>query len=90
EFVDEGVPVNEPRIGDEEDDMQKAMEEGLKDVHAAHQGPLPLVVIREPESGKFQPLPERDKSDYDVSLEINPEAQDEGQAGPNPGKQVKG
>ncbi|GJW18524.1 E-beta-farnesene synthase [Tanacetum coccineum] len=56
EFVDEGVPVNEPRFGDEEADLQKAVEESLKDVHAAHQGPLPPVVIREPESGKFQPL----------------------------------
>ncbi|GJW74767.1 hypothetical protein Tco_0134137 [Tanacetum coccineum] len=153
EFVDEGVPVNEPRFGDEEADMQKAVEESLKDVHAAHQGPLPPVVIREPESGKFQPLPEvqgkgkekvgeeqaaqvllnlqtpkkkspadqfifqrrtpaptepsgheessslyaelgltdsETESDDDVSPEINPEAQDEGQAGPNPGKQVEG
>ncbi|GJR99736.1 hypothetical protein Tco_0316245 [Tanacetum coccineum] len=57
EFVDEGVLVNEPRFGDEEADMQKAVEESLKDVHAAHQGPLPPVVIIEPESGKFQPLP---------------------------------
>ncbi|GJY79798.1 hypothetical protein Tco_0485599 [Tanacetum coccineum] len=139
--------VNEPRFGDEEADMQKAVEESLKDVHAAHQGPLPPVVIREPESGKFQPLPEvqgkgkekvgeeqaaqvllnlqtpmkkspadqfifqrrtpaptepsgheessslyaelgltdsETESDDDVSPEINPEAQDEGQAGPNP------
>ncbi|GJR96287.1 retrovirus-related pol polyprotein from transposon TNT 1-94 [Tanacetum coccineum] len=153
EFVDEGVPVNEPRFGDEEADMQMAVEESLKDVHAAHQGPLPPVVIREPESGKFQPLPEvqgkgkekvgeeqaaqvllnlltpkkkspadqfifqrrtppptepsgheessslyaelgltdsETESDDDVSPEINPEAQDEGQAGPNPGKQVEG
>ncbi|GJS15047.1 hypothetical protein Tco_0409519 [Tanacetum coccineum] len=58
EFVDEGVPVNEPRFGDEEADLQKAVEECLKDVHAAHQGPLPPVVIKEPESGKFQHLPE--------------------------------
>ncbi|GJV29198.1 hypothetical protein Tco_1385646 [Tanacetum coccineum] len=153
EFVDEGVPVNEPWFGDEEVDMQKAVEESLKDVHAAHQGPLPPVVIREPESGKFLPLPEvqgkgkekvgeeqvvqvllnlqtpkkkspddqfifqrrtptptepsgheessslyvevgltdsETESDDDVSPEINPEAQDEGQAGPNPGKQVEG
>ncbi|GKE67303.1 hypothetical protein Tco_1521464 [Tanacetum coccineum] len=95
-----GVPVNEPRFGDEEADMQKVVEESLKDVHAAHQGPLPPVVIREPESGKFQPLPEvqgkgkekvgltdsETESDDDVPLEINLEAQDEGQAGPNPGK----
>ncbi|GJW00915.1 retrovirus-related pol polyprotein from transposon TNT 1-94 [Tanacetum coccineum] len=58
EFVDEGVPVNDPRFGDEEANLQKAVEESLKDVHATNQGPLPLVVIREPESGKFQPLPE--------------------------------
>ncbi|GJW14889.1 E-beta-farnesene synthase [Tanacetum coccineum] len=61
EFVDEGVPENEPRIGDEEADLQKAVEESLKEFHSARQGPLPLVVIREPESGKFQPLPETPK-----------------------------
>ncbi|GJZ72485.1 hypothetical protein Tco_0636336 [Tanacetum coccineum] len=39
--------------------MQKSsLEESLKDVHAVHQGPLPPVVTREPESGKFQLLPE--------------------------------
>ncbi|GJU89876.1 hypothetical protein Tco_1302299 [Tanacetum coccineum] len=58
EFVDEGVPENEPRLDDEEADLQKAVEASLKDVHAAHQGLLPPVVIREPESGKFQPLSE--------------------------------
>ncbi|GJX16388.1 hypothetical protein Tco_0217220 [Tanacetum coccineum] len=58
EFVDEGVPENEPRLDNEEADLKKVVEESLKDVHAAHQGPLPPVVIREPESGKFQPLPE--------------------------------
>ncbi|GJZ95671.1 histone deacetylase 14 [Tanacetum coccineum] len=57
-YLDEGVPVNDPRFGDEEADLQKAVEESLKDVHMAHQGPLPPVVIREPESRKFQPLPE--------------------------------
>ncbi|GJT50528.1 hypothetical protein Tco_0976685 [Tanacetum coccineum] len=30
EFIDEGVPMNEPRIGDEEADIQKAMEEKVK------------------------------------------------------------
>ncbi|GKA00976.1 hypothetical protein Tco_0673641 [Tanacetum coccineum] len=97
--ADEGVPVNEPRFGDEEAHMKKAVEESLKDVHAAHQGPLPPMVIREPESGKFQPLPEvqgkgkekvgeeqaaQTESNDDVSPEINPEAQDECQAGLNP------
>ncbi|GJS60293.1 hypothetical protein Tco_0655077 [Tanacetum coccineum] len=61
EFVDERVPVNEPRFGDEEVDLQKTVEESLKDVYAAHQGLFPAVVIREPESRKFQPLPETPK-----------------------------
>ncbi|GJX78975.1 retrovirus-related pol polyprotein from transposon TNT 1-94 [Tanacetum coccineum] len=58
EFVDEGVPENEPRIDDEEADLQRAVEESLKDVHATHRGPLPPVVFREPDSGRRQPLPE--------------------------------
>ncbi|GKB05703.1 E-beta-farnesene synthase, partial [Tanacetum coccineum] len=76
EFVNEGVPDNEPRIGDEEADLQKAVEESLKEFHSAHQGPLPPVVIREPESVKFQPLPEvqgkgKEKlSDEQVALDL--------------------
>ncbi|GKB45907.1 hypothetical protein Tco_0896660 [Tanacetum coccineum] len=59
EFVDEGVPADEPRFEDEEADiMQKVMEESLKDAYPAPRGPLPPVVIREPEPRKFQPLPE--------------------------------
>ncbi|GJR85623.1 reverse transcriptase domain-containing protein, partial [Tanacetum coccineum] len=53
-----GVPENEPRIDDEEADLQRAVEESLKDVHATHRGPLPPVVFREPDSGRRQPLPE--------------------------------
>ncbi|GJV55290.1 hypothetical protein Tco_1456295 [Tanacetum coccineum] len=34
----------------------KEIEESLKKVHDAHRGPLPPVVIKEPDSGKFQPL----------------------------------
>nr|GEW06392.1 reverse transcriptase domain-containing protein [Tanacetum cinerariifolium] len=34
------------------------MEESMKDAYALPKGPLPPVVIREPESGKYQPLPE--------------------------------
>ncbi|GJX34733.1 hypothetical protein Tco_0246290 [Tanacetum coccineum] len=76
EFVDEGVPENEPMIGDEKVDLQKALEESLKEFHSAHQGPLPPVVIREPKSRKFQPLPEvqekgKEKvSDEQVSLDL--------------------
>ncbi|GJX02836.1 retrovirus-related pol polyprotein from transposon TNT 1-94, partial [Tanacetum coccineum] len=51
-----GVPDKEPVYGDEEADTQRAIEESLKEVHDAHRGPLPPVVIREPDSGKFQPL----------------------------------
>ncbi|GKB13575.1 retrovirus-related pol polyprotein from transposon TNT 1-94, partial [Tanacetum coccineum] len=94
EFIDEGVPVNEPRFGDEEADLQQAVEESLKDVHAAHQGPLPSMVIREPESGKFQPLPETLKAHETESDEevpgIDAGDQDECQAGPNPGIQDEG
>ncbi|GJU20027.1 histone deacetylase 14 [Tanacetum coccineum] len=61
EFVNEGVPENEPMIGDEEVDLQKAVEESLKEFYSTRQGPLPPVMIREPESGKFQPLPETPK-----------------------------
>ncbi|GJR71195.1 E-beta-farnesene synthase [Tanacetum coccineum] len=58
EGVDEGILDKEPLYGDEEADMQRAIEESLKEVHGAHRGPLPPVVFREPDSGKFQPLPE--------------------------------
>ncbi|GJR13737.1 E-beta-farnesene synthase [Tanacetum coccineum] len=49
---------NEPRLDDEEAATQRAIEESLKEVHDAHRGPFPPVVIREPDFGKFQPLPE--------------------------------
>nr|GFA86518.1 hypothetical protein [Tanacetum cinerariifolium] len=56
ESVDEGIPEKEPRFDDEEADIQRAMKESLKSVHDAPRGPLPSVVIIEPDSGKFQPL----------------------------------
>ncbi|GJZ24359.1 hypothetical protein Tco_0561818 [Tanacetum coccineum] len=99
------APKNEPRLDDEEAYLQKAVEESLKDVHAAHQGPLPPVVIREPESGKFQPLPKvqgKGKEKVELGLTdsetesdeempgIDAGDQDEGQAGPNPGIQDEG
>ncbi|GJU39934.1 retrovirus-related pol polyprotein from transposon TNT 1-94 [Tanacetum coccineum] len=76
ELVDEGVPDKEPVYGDEEADTQRAIEESLKEVHDAHRGPLPPVVIREPDSGKFQPLPDvqgkgKEKvSDEQVALDL--------------------
>ncbi|GKA54173.1 hypothetical protein Tco_0753122 [Tanacetum coccineum] len=56
EFVDEGVPDKEPVYGDKEADTQRVIEERLKEVHDAHRGLLPPVMIREPDSVKCQPL----------------------------------
>nr|GFA18386.1 hypothetical protein [Tanacetum cinerariifolium] len=110
ESVDEGSLEKEPRFDDEEADIQRAVEESLKSVHDAPQSSLPPVVIREPNSGKFQPLPKvqgkgKEKvsdeqvarltdsdieSDKEVPLVVEVEAQDEGQAGPNPGVLTEG
>nr|GEZ97949.1 histone deacetylase 14 [Tanacetum cinerariifolium] len=54
----EEVPAEEPQVADEDVDFQKAVEESMKDAYALPRGPLPPVVIREPELGKYQPLPE--------------------------------
>nr|GEY75086.1 hypothetical protein [Tanacetum cinerariifolium] len=54
----EEVPAEEPQVADEDVDYQKAVEEIMKDAYALPKGPLLPVVIREPESGKYQPLPE--------------------------------
>ncbi|GKF94359.1 hypothetical protein Tco_0284059, partial [Tanacetum coccineum] len=59
EFVDEGIPADEPKFEDEEVNIiQKVMEESLKDAYPAPRGPLPPVVIREPKPRKYEPLPE--------------------------------
>ncbi|GJV85309.1 copia protein [Tanacetum coccineum] len=59
EFVDEGVPEKEPACGDEEENLQQALELSLKDQEERTQGPARPVVFREPDSGRFQWLPER-------------------------------
>ncbi|GKE07664.1 hypothetical protein Tco_1399682 [Tanacetum coccineum] len=57
--ADEGVLADKPRFEDEEADiMQKVMEESLKDAYPTPRGPLPPVVIKEPEPRKLQPLQE--------------------------------
>nr|GEV39433.1 hypothetical protein [Tanacetum cinerariifolium] len=61
ESVDEGIPEKEPRFDVEEADVQRALEESLKSVYDAPRGLLPPMVIRETESGKYQPLPETPK-----------------------------
>ncbi|GJT80948.1 E-beta-farnesene synthase [Tanacetum coccineum] len=55
---DEGVPVEEPAHDDEEADLQRALELSLKEQGEQTQGPARPVVLREPDSEKFQPLPE--------------------------------
>ncbi|GKE20819.1 hypothetical protein Tco_1432331, partial [Tanacetum coccineum] len=105
EFADEGVPDKEPMYGDEEADTQRAIEASLKEIHDAPQGPLPPVVIREPDSGKFQPLPDvqgkgKEKiSDEQVALDLltlqtpkkkSPTESDEEVPGTDAGDQDKG
>nr|GEY95703.1 hypothetical protein [Tanacetum cinerariifolium] len=83
---------------DEDADFQKAVEESMKDAYALPKGPLPPVVIREPESGKYQPLPEvpgKGKAKVEEESEkivhgVEKGSQDEGQAGPDPNAQAKG
>nr|GEW93600.1 retrovirus-related Pol polyprotein from transposon TNT 1-94 [Tanacetum cinerariifolium] len=56
ESVDEGILGKVPRFDDEEADIQRAVEASLKSVYDAPRGPLPPVVIREPDFGKYEPL----------------------------------
>nr|GEV81546.1 hypothetical protein [Tanacetum cinerariifolium] len=53
ESVAKDVHAKEPQVNA---DMQRALEESLKSMYDVPWGPLPPVVIREPESGKYQPL----------------------------------
>nr|GFB37549.1 hypothetical protein [Tanacetum cinerariifolium] len=84
EFVDEGVPVNELAYLDEEAYIQRALELSLKEQEEHTQGPARLMVIRETESRKFQPLPKRRTSmiigpsgdDKSPSLDAEPELAD--------------
>ncbi|GKB67479.1 hypothetical protein Tco_0928891 [Tanacetum coccineum] len=59
EFVDEGVPASKPSLKDtEEEILQKVLQESLTDAYPTQRGPLPPMVFRETDIGKFQPLPE--------------------------------
>nr|GFB10207.1 hypothetical protein [Tanacetum cinerariifolium] len=78
----EGILEKEPRFDDEETDVQRALEESLKGIYDAPRSPLPPVVIREPDSGKYQLLPEvqekgKEKA-TDVSTQLHPKQMDEG------------
>nr|GEZ09009.1 histone deacetylase 14 [Tanacetum cinerariifolium] len=58
ESVAEDAPAKEPQVAAEDADLQKALEKSMKSMYDVPRGPLPPVVIWEPESGKYQPLPE--------------------------------
>ncbi|GJT23171.1 retrovirus-related pol polyprotein from transposon TNT 1-94 [Tanacetum coccineum] len=55
---DEGVPIEDPAHTDEEADLQRALELSLKEQAERTQRPARPVVLREPDSRKYQPLPE--------------------------------
>ncbi|GJU13017.1 hypothetical protein Tco_1135413 [Tanacetum coccineum] len=58
-------------------DTQRAIEESLKDAHGAHRGPLPPVVFREPDTGKYQPLPEVEGKGKEKVTPTKPSGHDE-------------
>ncbi|GJW78120.1 retrovirus-related pol polyprotein from transposon TNT 1-94 [Tanacetum coccineum] len=96
-FVDEGVPEQEPIYGDEEADIQRAVELSIKEQAERTQGPARLMVIREPDSGRIQPLPNRrtptttEPSSHAESPLLYAElGLTDSQAGPNPSIQDEG
>nr|GEV24420.1 integrase, catalytic region, zinc finger, CCHC-type, peptidase aspartic, catalytic [Tanacetum cinerariifolium] len=90
----EEVPTVEPQVSDEDAEYQKVLEESMKDAYTLPRGTLPTVVIREPESGKYQPLPEvPGKGKAKVTEEqtgSDAGAQAEDQTGSDAGAQAKG
>nr|GEY27133.1 retrovirus-related Pol polyprotein from transposon TNT 1-94 [Tanacetum cinerariifolium] len=54
--VAKDVPAMEPQVAAEDANLKKALEESMKSIYDVPRGLLPLVVIREPESEKYQPL----------------------------------
>nr|GFB67336.1 hypothetical protein [Tanacetum cinerariifolium] len=52
----EDVLVEEPAYNEEEANLQRALKLSLKEQVERTQGPASLVVIKEPNSGRFQPL----------------------------------
>nr|GFA89575.1 histone deacetylase 14 [Tanacetum cinerariifolium] len=75
----EEVPAKEPHVADEDTDYLKALEESIKDAYALPRGPLPPVVIREPDEVESEK----------IMLGAKKGGQDEGQAGPNPDAQAE-
>nr|GEU74116.1 hypothetical protein [Tanacetum cinerariifolium] len=92
EFADEGVPITEPRIDDEEADLQRGIELSLKILKQGIKGKGKEKLIDEQVEHSLLDLnTTKKKSDADQELtEINFRVQDEGHARSNPGKQDKG
>ncbi|GJZ55490.1 retrovirus-related pol polyprotein from transposon TNT 1-94 [Tanacetum coccineum] len=102
EFVDEGVPENEPKIGDEEADLQKAVEESLK--LQRKKSPTDQYIFQRHTSTQTKPTGHDESSSLYAEIRLtNSEidsdeevpgivagVQDEGQAGPNPGEHDEG
>nr|GFC62708.1 hypothetical protein [Tanacetum cinerariifolium] len=100
----EEVPAEEPQVADEDADFQKAVEESMKDAYALPKGPLPPMVIREPERvseptassfhdvSPYDVLGQSDSEEESEKIAIGVEkgSQDEGQAGPDPNAQAEG
>nr|GEV19062.1 reverse transcriptase domain-containing protein [Tanacetum cinerariifolium] len=61
ESVAKDAPAKEPQVAAEDAGLQKALDESMKSMYDVPRGPLPPVVIREPKSGKYQPLPKPKK-----------------------------
>nr|GEZ52920.1 hypothetical protein [Tanacetum cinerariifolium] len=93
----EDVPVMEPRVAAEDTDLQKALEKSMKTTYSLSRGSLLPVVIREPESGKYQPLPEvpgkgkakvtgeqSDSKEESEKVVLGADVGGQGQAGSNP------
>ncbi|GJU15865.1 retrovirus-related pol polyprotein from transposon TNT 1-94 [Tanacetum coccineum] len=90
---DEGVLVEEPAYNEDDANLQRDLELSLMEQGEQTQGPTHPVVIREPESRRIQPLPEASKinaRNQEGRAGPKPGKQDEGQAGPNPGIQDEG
>nr|GFA86843.1 hypothetical protein [Tanacetum cinerariifolium] len=97
ETVAEDVPEKEPQVDDEEADVRRALEECMKSMYDVPRGPLPPVVIKEPESGNINRslrCRERAKKSEEESKEdvsgADAGGQGEGQAGPDPSDQAEG
>ncbi|GJX20268.1 retrovirus-related pol polyprotein from transposon TNT 1-94 [Tanacetum coccineum] len=73
DVVDEGVLEKEPAHDDEEANLQRALELSLKEQGERTQGLARPVVIREPDSGRIQPLPEAGSNPGDaVESQLQP------------------